>query len=76
MVFALTCKSDRNIYGRLIGQLENDHTRGNYKYPEETVNIYQLLNGYKNWNPNTTTWPADGVTFSQKITKSNNDQNN
>ena len=69
-------QSDRKKYGRLIEELENDHTKGNGNYHEDMVKAYQFLNQHKHYNPRTTNPPAYGVEFSQKCTKENNYRKN
>ena len=51
---AFVINSDLRRYGRLIEELENDYTKGNDNYPCNMVKCYQLLNGYKQWNPRAT----------------------
>ena len=44
---AFVINSDLRRYERLIGELENDYTKGNDNYPRNMVKAYQLLNEYK-----------------------------
>ena len=59
--------SDRKRYGKLIKDLENDHTKGNNNYPKDMVKAYQLLNEFKQFRPSQSQVPdAIGVTFMQQ----------
>ena len=63
---AFVINSDLKRYGRLIEELENDYTKGNYKYSRNMVKAYQLLNEYKQQNPRATLPESSGVAFLQQ----------
>ena len=73
---AIISQSNRDIYGRIIEDIENEYTKGNKKYPAYMVKAYHLINEYKYGNPSKTSLPAEKVAFSQKSTKISNDCNN
>ena len=43
--------------------IENDYTKGNNNYPQNTVKAYQLLVDYKSYHPPTV--DSHGVAFAQ-----------
>ena len=56
------------LYGRLVEELEHNHTKGNNNYPTNMLKAYQLINEYKSWTPRTSLPEVSGVAFSHKGT--------
>jgi hypothetical protein len=50
VAYGILVRADRNRYGKLIEEIENDFLMGNNNYPETPTEAYNLLVNYKNYN--------------------------
>jgi hypothetical protein len=58
VVYGILVRADRNRYGKLIEEIENDYLMGNNNYPKTPTEAYNLLVNYKNYNTNKRTIPG------------------
>ena len=45
--FTMLCGADQGRYGKLVEELKHDFTKGNYNYPTNTTEEYNLFINYK-----------------------------
>ncbi len=77
VAYGILVHADRNRYGKLIEEIENDYLKGNDDYPKTPMEAYNLLVNYKNYN-NTNkrnhTPGLDQVAFMTKKARTKDDQ--
>ena len=72
MAMGLILGADRQRFGKLIEDLENQHTQGMKSFPQTVSDAFILLNNWKN-NPRIVQRHSDkeGVAFATRNEKSN-----
>jgi hypothetical protein len=52
VAYGILARADRNRYGKLIEEIENDFLNGNNDYPKTPMEAYNLVVNYRSYNNN------------------------